>query len=38
LVLLGATAIMMAATWLGLAVMRMRIGPGAALTERSAGN
>lgn len=35
LVLIGATAIVIAAAWLGLAVMRMRIGPGAAMEERS---
>ncbi len=35
LVLFGATAIVIAAAWLGLAVMRMRIGPGAAMEERS---
>ena len=35
LVLLGATAIVIAAAWLGLAVMQIRIGPGAALAERS---
>ena len=35
LVLLGATAIVLAAAWLGLAVMRMRIGPGVALEEHS---
>lgn len=38
LVLLGATAIVIAAAWLGLAVMRMRIGPGTALAERAAGD
>lgn len=35
LVLIGATAIVIAAAWLGLAVMRMRFGPGAAMEERS---
>ncbi len=35
LVLIGATAIVIAAAWLGLAVMRMRIGPGAVVEERS---
>jgi hypothetical protein len=33
LVLLGATAIVIAAAWLGLAVMRLRIGPGVELEE-----
>jgi len=35
LVLIGATAIVIAAAWLGLAVMRMRIGPGTVVEERS---
>ena len=33
LVLLGATAIVIATVWLGLAVMRMRMAPGADLEE-----
>ena len=35
LVLIGATAIVIAAAWLGLAVMRMRIGPSTTEEERS---
>lgn len=35
LVIIGATAIVIAAAWLGLAVMRMRIGPGTVMEERS---
>jgi hypothetical protein len=34
-VLIGASAIVIAAAWLGVAVMRMRIGPGSAGEERS---
>ena len=35
LVIIGATAIVIAAAWLGLTVMRMRIGPGTVMEERS---
>lgn len=35
LVLIGAAAMVVAAAWLGLAVIQMRIGPGAVMEERS---